>query len=124
MELIPSAAPRLCSVVESVNQALNAASLAVEPKKVITQSINMTRLIPIDAAPAAAVPRKDMIISFRIRANPRIESPHAIYPAHMRILRLPILSEKAPITMVVTAAVTALACTIREICEADAWNIL
>ena len=50
---IPSAAPRFEESVESVSQALKAASLALEPKKVITQSRMIVRLTPKDAAEAA-----------------------------------------------------------------------
>ena len=42
----------------------------------------------------------------------------------MKSLRLPILSESAPINTVVTVAVTAEAATILEISAAEAWNIL
>ena len=42
----------------------------------------------------------------------------------MKSLRLPILSDKAPINTVVRVAATALAATIAEISEAEALNIL
>ena len=42
----------------------------------------------------------------------------------MKAFRFPSMSEAAPIRMVVTAAVTALAITITEMSEAEAWNIL
>ena len=50
--------------------------------------------------------------------------PHMIYPTLIKALRRPTLSETAPIMMVVTAAVTALAITIAEMSAAEAWNIL
>ena len=52
-----SARPRFCWVVLSVTQALKAASLAVEPKKVITQSSTTTI---VAAAAAAFAPGKSL----------------------------------------------------------------
>ena len=51
---IPSAAPLLVSSVLSVSHALNAASFALEPKKVIIQSKAMTSEAPTVAAEAVA----------------------------------------------------------------------
>ena len=42
----------------------------------------------------------------------------------MKALRLPTRSDTAPITIVVSAATTALAMTMAEISPAEAWNIL
>ena len=123
MELMPSAAPRLVASVASVSHALYAASFAVEPKKVITQSRIMTSVIPTEAVLTAA-PNREEITSARIRANAMIEIPQAIYPAHMKILRLPIRSDRAPIRIVVSVAATALAVTISAMSEAEARNIL
>ena len=47
-----STRPRFSSTVTSVTQALKAASLAVEPKKVMTQSITTTSTAAPWAAPA------------------------------------------------------------------------
>ena len=44
IELIPSILPRFSLSPLSVSQALYAASLAVEPKKVITQSITIVKV--------------------------------------------------------------------------------
>ena len=76
MELIPSAAPRLVSFVESVSQALKQASLAAEPKKVITQSMIIVRLTPTEAAEARG--NSFPMISTRIREKLRMEMPHRI----------------------------------------------
>ena len=73
--LIPSAAPRLVLSVLSVNHALNAASLAEEPKKVITQS----RIITREIATADALVASQTVgsaLSARIKQKPRIEMPH------------------------------------------------
>ena len=120
---MPSAAPRLVLSVESVTQALKAASLAVEPKNVIRQS----KMIVSETPRAAALVTMGNILpstSVRISAKQNMEIPHRIYPAQIKILRLPTLSDKAPIKMVVTVAATALAETIREISAALAANIL
>ena len=77
MELTPSAIPRFVSSVLSVSQALYAASFAVEPKKVMTQSRMMVREMPICMAEAAMgnrAPRK----SIRRKAKPMIEMPQII----------------------------------------------
>ena len=65
MELMPSAAPRLVLSVESVSQALKAASLAVEPKKVMTQSRMMTKETPTAAADVAMGKRAPMMSVFK-----------------------------------------------------------
>ena len=70
--LIPSAAPRFEESVESVNQALNAASLAVEPKNVITQSIIIVRLTPTVAA-ETVIPKVLLIISSRRKIKLKME---------------------------------------------------
>ena len=76
MALMPSAAPRLEGSVESVSQALKAASLAVEPKKVITQSKIMVRLMPTVAA-LTAIPKVLLMISSRRRIKLKMEIPHS-----------------------------------------------
>ena len=77
MELMPSAAPRFPGSVESVSHALYAASFAVDPKKVITQSRMITSVIPTDAA-LTADPNTAEITSARISAKAMIDTPHAI----------------------------------------------
>ena len=77
MAFTPSAAPRFFSVVESVSQALKAASFAVEPKKVITQSRMMVKEMPTEAALTAA-PKRRPITSVRMKAKARMEIPQAI----------------------------------------------
>ncbi len=123
MALMPSAAPRLELSVLSVSHALKQASLAVEPKKVITQSMMMVRLMQtvLTATPAETI---GLITSVRMRAKLRMEIPHKRYPTQIKTLRLPTRSLSAPIKMVVRVATTAEAETIRPICAAVAWNIL
>ena len=114
MALMPSAAPRLVSSVLSVSQALKQASLAVEPKKVMTQSMRMVRLTQtvVTATPAETM---GLMTSTRMRAKLRMEIPHSRYPTQMKILRLPTRSLRAPMRMVVRVATTAEAATIRLI---------
>ena len=76
MALTPSAAPRLVSSVESVSQALKQASLAVEPKKVITQSMMMTRLMQT-VLTATGTPTAGAITSARMSEKLRMETPHS-----------------------------------------------
>lgn len=123
MALMPSAAPRLVSSVLSVSQALKQASLAVEPKKVMTQSMRMVRLTQtaVTATPAETM---GLMTSTRMRAKLRMEIPHSRYPTQMKIFRLPTRSLRAPMRMVVRVATTAEAATIRLIWAAVAWNIL
>ena len=123
MALTPSAAPRLVASVLSVSQALKAASLAVEPKKVITQSRTITSVMPMAEADAA-MGKAAWIRSSRSRVKPKMEMPHSMYPPQMKIRRRPILSERAPISTVVSVAATALAATMAEISPAVALNIL
>ena len=123
MELIPSIEPRLDSSPTSVSHALKQASLALEPKKVITQSIIITSVTPTDAATETSE-TNCVMISILINAKLKIEIPQNRYPKQMIIFRFPILSESAPINKVVTVAAIALADTISDICGADAWNIL
>ena len=75
MELMPSTAPRLVRSVESVTQALKAASLALEPKKVMTQSMMMTRLTP-RAMALAVMGKTASITSTRSRQKLRMLTPH------------------------------------------------
>ena len=74
----------------------------MDPKNVITQSMTMVNA------------------TLRIYAKLIIVMPQIRYPTDMNALRLPNLSEAAPIRIVVRAAVTALAMTMREISEAEA----
>ena len=120
--LMPSALPCPPSCVASVSQALKAASFAVEPKKVITQSNTITSDTP--ALAAAAALKKRVRISIRIKAKAAMEIPHRIYPPQMSSFRLPILSLSAPINKVVNVAATALAATIAEMAAGEAANIL
>ena len=50
--------------------------------------------------------------------------PQMMYPTLMKALRLPTLSETAPMIMVVSAATTALAITMADMSAAPALNIL
>ena len=120
---IPSARPRFSLSVESVSHALNAASFAVEPKNVITQS----RIIASDTPTVAA----DVVIAkvFSIKSvfkntKLKIEMPHRIYPDTINSFRLPILSLSAPINTVVSVAVTADAATISDMSDALALKVL
>ena len=97
------------SFVWSVTIALNAASLAVLPKKVITQSI-MTIIVPAKKILLATILNEED--GFR-NANKRMEIPQIIYPKDINIFLLPSLSLTAPINKVVMVAVAALAITIQ-----------
>ena len=77
MALTPSAAPRFVASVESVSHALKQASLAEEPKNVITQSMIITRETPTEAADVV-VGMNFSIISVRIMAKERIEIPQSM----------------------------------------------
>ena len=90
---------------------MNAPSFAVLPKKVITQS----RTTTIVAAAAAAFAAGNSLAAFSLVIYPKaaVESPQSIYPAQMNTLRLPTLSESAPMRSVVTVAATADHATIR-----------
>ena len=59
-----------------------------------------------------------------IYAKVMMLSPQIIYPTLINALRFPTLSDTAPIMIVVSAAVTALAMTIADMSAAVAWNIL
>ena len=120
--LMPSAEPRFVASVESVSHALKQASLADEPKNVITQSIIMTRDTPTEAADAAAG-NIFSITSVRMRAKLQMDMPQSMYPPAIKSRRLPSLSDSAPIKSVVSVAATALAATITEISRALARNI-
>ncbi|OQA70152.1 MAG: hypothetical protein BWY37_00535 [Firmicutes bacterium ADurb.Bin262] len=116
VDRMPSAVPRFCGTVTSVTQALNAASLLVEPMKVITQSIMMTMLTVAAATFAVSVMRRSSaVFSREIKANAMTVTPHRIYPAQINTLRLPSLSLSVPIRKVVATAVAALNATILEI---------
>ena len=75
IELIPSAAPRFWSVAISVSQALKQASLALEPKNVITQSKIITKVMQRAETEVARGKRAPMVSVF-IKANAKIETPH------------------------------------------------
>ena len=77
MALTPSAEPRLVESVASVSHALKQASLAEEPKKVITQSITMTSDTPTEAA-EAAMGKIFSITSVRISAKLQMLMPQRI----------------------------------------------
>ena len=77
MALSPSAAPRLLSSVLSVSQALNAASLAVEPKKVMIQSTATVSETPTVAAETVMGMTAE-IQSTRKAAKAKMEMPHRI----------------------------------------------
>ena len=95
-------------MVLSVTKALNAASFAVLPKKVITQSI-MTIIVPLKKT-LLATKLKDEEGSKK--AKNKMDKPHIIYPMDIRTFLLPNLSLTAPINNVVIVAVAALAITI------------
>ena len=120
---MPSAAPLFDASVLSVSHALNAASFALEPKKVIRQSSMITRDTPTVATDTVAGTMAP-ITSARTKTKPRMEIPQSMYPPQIKSFLFPILSESAPINTVVSVAATALAATILEISAADAWNIL
>ncbi|MPN47569.1 hypothetical protein SDC9_195172 [bioreactor metagenome] len=69
-----STRPRLSSWVTSVTHALNAASFALEPKKVITQSIMTT--ISAAACTAFAAGNSFAILPTDKNANDATEAPH------------------------------------------------
>src|SRR5574344_1618406 len=119
MELMPSIDPRFVSSPTSVSHALKHASLALEPKKVITQSITITNVTPIEAATVTS-DTNSVITSILMNAKLRMEIPQSRYPRQMMIFLLPSLSDRAPMSSVVTVAATALADTISEICAAVA----
>ena len=77
MALIPSMWPRLLSSDTSVSQALKQASLAEEPKKVMTQSIIMVTVTPTDAA-EATLGTQALITSMRIRLKLQMLMPQAM----------------------------------------------
>ena len=120
---MPSAAPLFVESVESVSHALNAASFAAEPKNVITQSSKMVRATPSEVTETAmgnSVPRVFVFSATKLN----MEIPHKMYPVHINTLRLPNLSDSAPINTVVSVAAMELAVTIAEMSAADALNIL
>ena len=109
--------------VESVSHALYAASFALDPKKVITQSSMITRLIATaDAETVAGITA--LIQSSLKSAKPSIDTPQRMYPRQINIFLLPSLSARAPTKTVVSVADTALAATISAMSDADAPNIL
>ena len=73
--LMPSIFPLLDSSPTSVSQALYAASLAAEPKKVMAQSKIITRLTP-SAAASATLPHKGVNSSILIKPKAKMETPH------------------------------------------------
>ena len=93
-------------------QALKAASLAVEPKKVITQS--STTIMTAAAAVAAAAGNSFAAFSTVTSPNAAVESPHSRYPTQMNSFRLPTRSDSAPIRSVVSVAAAALQPTMAE----------
>ena len=123
IEFIPSMRPLSDESPLSVIHALNAASFAVEPKNVMTQSIMIVSCIPSVNA-AVMLPAVFSSISVLISVNARIEIPQKIYPPQMKTLRFPTLSDSAPMSHAVNVAATALAATIIDMSEGDAWNIL
>ena len=68
--------PRLCSSVESVTQALKAASLAVAPSALITQSMRTIAMTASTTASAAGASRWRKPTSTRPKAA--VLSPHAM----------------------------------------------
>ena len=107
-----SALPRASFGTVSVIQALKAASLAVEPKKVITQS--STTIMTAAAAVAAAAGNSFAAFSTVTSPNAAVESPHSRYPPQMNSFRLPTRSDSAPIRSVVSVAAAALQPTMAE----------
>ncbi len=88
MELTPSIFPLLPPSPQSVIQALKQASLADEPRKVITQSSTITSVMPKDAAPRA-LPARGVRKSTRRSAKARMDRPQARYPPQIKALRFP-----------------------------------
>ena len=70
-----STRPRLPSFVTSVTQALKAASLALLPKKVMTQSSTMTRTAPAWAALAGPTSASSPLV--RTSAKAITLTPHS-----------------------------------------------
>ena len=87
------------------DKALNAASFAVLPKKVMTQSI-MTIIVPLKKTLFATKLNDD---EGSRKAKNKMDKPHIIYPTDISAFLFPNLSLTAPINNVVTVAVTALA---------------
>jgi len=123
IEFIPSAAPLFVESVESVSHALNAASFAAEPKNVITQSSRMVSVTPSDVTETAMGNNVPNVCVFNA-TKLNIETPQRMYPIHINTLRLPNLSDNAPMNTVVNVAAMELAVTIAEMSAADALNIL
>lgn len=117
-ELTPSTLPRLVSSVTSVIQALKQESFDKLPKKVITQSKMMVRVMPKVAMAAASRARAAETLCRPAKA--RMERPHMKVPPTMNSLRLPTRSDHAPTKSVVAVAVRAEADTMSATSESDA----
>ena len=79
----------------------------------------MVKLTP-NAAASTTPPAMGVKASTLMKANPKIEIPQTRYPKQIITFLFPILSDKAPIKIVVNVAATELAPTIMEISAADA----
>ena len=87
--------------------------MAVDPKKVMTQSSTTTRMGPVRTPFAYAAWNPANRSGFASRAKAMTERPHRMYPRQMKGLRRPTRSERAPMSRVVTVAATALRATIQ-----------
>ena len=94
-------------------QALNAASLAVEPKNVMTQS--RITIITAAAATADAVGKSFAAFSTVTRPKAAVDRPQRKYPPQMKSFRFPTRSDSAPMKSVVSVAAAALQPTMAEI---------
>ena len=111
-----SAVPLFSGTVTSVTHALKAASFAVEPIKVITQSMIITTLtVAATTLTSSLIENARAMFSREIRANTATVIPQSMYPAQINTLRRLSLSLSVPMMKVVTTAATALQATMTEI---------
>ncbi len=113
----PSTRPRLSTSVMSVTQALNAASLAPAPKKLITAST--TTIATTAAATAPANGTRRPTFSGLTRPNAIVDRPHRTYPTAMNTRRRPTRSLHAPTTNAARVAAIALAATVAAIAPGE-----
>ena len=113
---------RLLRSVTSVTHALKAASFAVEPNSVITQSSTMT----ITAATVTALAAGKSAWAFSTVTKPKaaVDRPQSRYPAQRNALRLPTRSDHAPTSSVVTVATAALHATMAAMYEGSVEIVL
>ena len=92
----------------SVTHALNAASFALEPKRVIIQSAAITSARVMLIAFASLVPRIFIVVSFERKPKSATVTPQIAYPHDINMRLFPILSEITPAKSVATVATTPL----------------